>query len=1688
MEDLVPRSTPEPPFGADANDRDRTGQSAFKQAAEEFARANGLNPLDFGGEKLGNHGLTPEELQKKKEQRNFFNKTIWGGRGEWGVIELPGGTPFINPLKTFVNIIANWIPKNIGDPIAGTVVGASISPVGQFGRVRAPWHSKAAIESADARRVAMYNQFKTTLKGSSNPISLWKNLGEFQREREAFFIGDKFVSSIISDPSSYFGLGLASKVPLVGKTALTVKGTVASNRVTRAIRVADKAVDVPVGLGAIEDGYIKAVELPFRFLAKGYRAIPKSRRQTTVEVGANHEHIMSMAISERAGGAVQDAPRAIYQKLMNDVINIANVPDSALTEKALNLRKALFTFAPPDKASVKSLNKLVGGSVEEFNASELETVTELFRLHARGIASKDEIAEQLVSLFGGTKVDSVDLMGSRLEDITERALNYMKKGYLNTSAQGGVARIRSIAKNTHELALESRPFNLPANVVDAMNNKAITAGLMNSMDIANRKILQQWIAPGIGILAKSVLMFPSFIVQNGGEESIRMILGREVPGMLDDLTTSRLLAGWDDIPAGLTNELGVSKAVVTRTDGMNTKINISDSFLQAIHLGGMHPKMEAIASKTIGKLNPNKWLEANARLGRGMRRKYFTERAYKEMVTDIAVHDPELLAQIDTTLQGIDRGLSEGLKKAIVLRAGQGGDAVRQLTQEFGAETLKKQEITDVVMKYVANNDFRIETRERLLEWANNSHRTFAEIRPLMKDIAAQEEEYFIVSPDGMREAFKLGIETLAKVPDNDPQGLYQVMNTVNGILDEFANRIEDIMQETASGMSVRKVTSAEKQKRWAQAESDIIDVLETMEGQRKELVKTIKSKEVSVFKTNEGFADVVDKKLDLIFETWVLDREQVADHFANKWDDITFWDKLSEIRSGIWDQYRVDRSLLDESANGVQAQLLSKYTDIKVPKFKAKDFRKRSELSVNDAAYIMGGNSENVSQALLKGAFMSEARFVDHMIARAERYKHTGVTPAKARRLYRKVMNNLGMSQRLHAGYQAVKGKRLFELEQDLKGLVKTNSHGKKEFAKINKFISDTADFLDEKGFTTKKGVRVETAYRKDLRERGQKVISNTHEKLKRWFVNYEDQNIIDDAMQNIFPFWVYESRRLGFLAQTGLTHPLVWNSTMPGGRYYESTSEGYVNGFGIPWTEVNPFGGTIFNAPKRMARATYPQQEREGMIGAYSGVERQLERFGFYPGPHIGIATDVIHPVLTGDKARVGEVLPPPVNTVLSLLEMSELPGIGHAAKKMRQTMFHDRFRTYSVSKILVERGFNPRDVDWKTFTPKASAIDLEQSDLDEASSLSARLEFVQEAIGMVRFRGPAEQEYRQARDQIIKDYTGATQKELDQYRFDGISITEVYALPIQVRRELSELNNADGFAASKAALYTGERKELIDLTANFWRSVDTQRQVLIDSMDDTQEKWQEATMARSDILPTMARHETALRNIKDGLRGRRYNVETGEVEVVDANAPYFKVPLTTEEYLEVQAELGNDVLPLRHPFDEMLDAYYSIVPLDKDGDGQIEWNDWHEAREDFKTNSVPDEMRSAFITETTRSATPLQATLQNLQNGILGEYWSAERDMATERDMEKMYIDIKRAEKFDPERAKFWKRNNTDWKDLQKATQLKKTFMRQTEPVLDYALWAFGLSNTMLSREANTWRVEDKSKPVLSRMFAP
>ena len=1742
-----------PQYGAQAEDSaqaTRLGQILASQGATapsptDISRLRADAPdLTLEGART-RQDRTLEEQRRANNWRNAF--AFIGGGTKWGVIETPWkGAPswvrLVNPIKTAWTTMG-WFGEEVGptvyeamlmNPLVGPGLSTRLMNMATFGRVESLNKFHKDLESQ--MRESIYEQ-----KGIWNKVKGYYELARQRAKpveeggREQIFPGEKFVGGLVSDPLNLAGFGILGKVPVVGRIALpAIRGARLPkvNIANRSLSFPKRDLQIKIGLGDFEDGYIKTVEAPFRWGARLYRKLPNSRAQSSRMSGLRAAGVFHEAITTFTGKQIDQIDPIDKDRFIARILDPAKVPDSQLSRGEKELRDILFDTP---EISQTDLGRLINNvdfadSALKPNALDVEkqvAVSVIYDMAIRGKISVEEAAKRIIDELGGIQTaDSVDAVRATVKNRTTAVFQELQK--LTVGNSKSVSRVKAaIAGRAFNLTAQRvavRPWQKwgqkrPGSVSEIKSRQGAIAGLVgNTIHRSNQafnlvmgKILYDMIGRP---LSGMVLMFPAFSFQNAGEDMIRMMLGQTKTSRSSLAEFNEFMLGFDDIPTDLLgdNLLGSDNLIRGVSGAVDQKELLrapeTVRFLQPVMDKLPNDRVKRRVINGLGWMHPKAWRDKSSVWSRQYRRSFMMQRSYQRIMSDLLDNEPELLQLINQSLPNVQPDRAERLKKGIMMRLHLGGDAINKYSVDLASDTWDQEEMISIISKYLNDSSetvFTDVTRASLEEWVANPNRTTRQLRQFMKGLKAEAYSEYISGAEGVRVAVQLAADTFNNISSR--KEFADLAHQMYDLTDQLATKIDDIELTAGFRAAQPNVRNQDRQRIWYEATDATKAAVDSIAEERGKLIQAVRDAEKK-WMADVEYADTLSQGLNADLRSLIDYRGGIHSRIearfqetsgVNRWKrDDAWWREHYDIRTEFYEEFVRRRENAAVARLNTQNEIRNALNLKSPPTIKSRNFNK---IGLKEIAAITGGVPDSVVHGMYNAAFMTEEQWVDFIIRKANSAGHTGVTRDKLGAIYRKVMGSANLKNNWGDGFKKYENQ-LFNLEAELKAAARIKVSDNEGRA-IREFAQGIADELDGRaGVRHVKpngevvilyGAAAQSVSKRKLKERltrFNKAVSEAHEDLKQTFVNYADQTVIDDAMKTIFPFWKYETARLPFLFRTSITHPIAFNTNHPDGKYWQGTEEGYIHPSDQPWNDtwgLNPIGGTLFNSTKRMVNAEYPASEQTGVMGKYVAAEDVMERFGFYPGPHIGFFTKYAIPTvgMPERKGELGEVVPDLIQSPLQLIQQMNIPGISNFAATLRNSMFHDRFSQHMIAKHLIEAGYNPKDVNFETLTP-APGSRVPADVLEQAVHNAARVEWASAQLGMVRWRGDSEVKYREARDNAVKTWTKLSQKELDGLRRDGISVLDVVPMPKPLKAAMFEINNADGFNAARALLEGGEQRRISDLTRDFYKQVDNLRTDAKEQIDRNFLRWQRGELGGQTLRDIITEYRGTLATAKDALVGRKWDPEINDYRITNPDADYSEVPLTHEDYLELRDRLGSDVIGLRHPFDELLDTYYTIRPQDKDNDGIPEYDEFFDAQEAFLRDAVPNEYRELFIEHTERNMTEPEKALRHLRRNDLGEYFSVARDVADTMNFGGYVDEYFRTLYLGDDDHVEVMRSHPLYRTWTRQVNDKKKRLRETNPRIDYALRAFGYTTTWANPVARNWWEIDGRRYRLDRMW--
>ena len=1536
-----------------------------------------------------------------------------------------------SPIKYAIQGLT-WWQETVTDPIAG--IASSIL------------YSRKGNEDL----------YEDTVEDGSG---FWLKFGEFERKREGYgsgILSDKFFLSLFADPTTYLGWGLVGKIPKI------LGGTY---------------------LGVMETAFMRTTNVPFTLGSKAYSklpgllGLPANSSGQTARIAATHaSESMNQAAFEKFGKQLEhlnleetDEFVAILMRASSDPKTHGQLTPAMQKVKSHLFDREMVTRVDIDEA-IRFGNRSVGDTIiqpmgkvfdEEALGRRVDLTDALIAL-SEGRLVLDEVAQIWAGHLGVANSDFVDGL----------------KNWLSIKSDAHVRGVEAITKNKSGRAIREIVAGKANEISKAKSREGFehwagTNGMWGSMvqtmDNVQTALYQQGIRKWfVDPMKTYVLSFIGFPMTEIVESGIRQVTGRSGMGTHG---RASFVDSFGDVPG--MNQLLDEDSIVpfVQSGDLQQDFGIREMLEKA---GLPLPERMFKQLDLLGR----KELEVTNKMASLSQRFYVHKRAVNEFQAVLEDEFPGMakaIAEIPDSLGTAFHSTGVDVQQELLVRAMTGSDDIvdmyiRRMNDAviqpdvFGQGMKNTPIIGNIVGHFqrkalhntidrVAGNQNLSSGSSRLLhEWADSG----GSLTTLEKDILPQavvhERKKLMEGP--LAKADNLSILALAakNAKVGDVQGAKSILSSAHRLLTEMKGEMHNIRRDATKQARPLQNGSAEK----IRIHEESLDAIQVAYDRADELMQTlmpelnrITPQSAKEFKTlGEGFSSM--KEISL------REREELTELFSRKstMSDGKFFDELRDIRDAAGEQYGVmydgftnlSRDLISEF-DKVHALPTVKLADSVIPKTFG------NKLSMEDIAYISGGTSETVTQAIAKAAVSDKAVFTDWVMKNVKNMpdKFVGVTPEKIGKAYERILKQFGHNSKSYT------------MSKKSKQSLQTAFLELKKESIAPKFAGKQADDLLEYVERVKEAMKGSEGALKARRDKIMK--ESVLPDWERQFVNYDNQTSIDEFMKAIFPFWTYEARRPGYIARTFIQNPATANLFGPEGRYWDATGDGYVQPGKHPWFDINPLSGGMFGVLRRTWKSEFPHKGTEGFQSGYDRTKESMARLGFYPGSHVELAVNGVLPFMGGEM-ELGEALPPPFSAGLGALEAAKVPG----AQALRKHVFTDKFHKYNVSKVIWNNGLNPKYLDFDTWESKDESK-LTQDDISEALQQVGIAAFITEQAGVVRYRPGAERDYRLARDTMLSQYSGLSIKEIEKARRQGRNPIKGLLLSPEQRRILNDIPGQEEWITSVNLLQTPQERKTKALTIQFHEEATKLRDNYTAEQDADDTALLSGVMRPEVWRDRRGERGTKNSTITDTLRGTTKGSDGELIDIPGVKSLFRDVPVTAEEYLAVAIANGTDVLALGHPVKEYLNDYFSIQPRDLNNDGVMEWGEYNDRRKDFLADIDPEYLPEVQA-EIARNDSPLEAQLRILSDGILGEYWQTEEDVAKEMGVTEWLVNLQEEtdqDLIDREMKRSW------FKRYRREIQKRKERMRQTSAELDYALNLYGFTGNQRrfkNREAEAY----------------
>ena len=781
---------------------------------------------------------------------------------------------------------------------------------------------------------------------------------------------------------------------------------------------------------------------------------------------------------------------------------------------------------------------------------------------------------------------------------------------------------------------------------------------------------------------------------------------------------------------------------------------------------------------------------------------------------------------------------------------------------------------------------------------------------------------------------------------------------------------------------------------------------------------------------------------------------------------DNNFWAKWTPKKNSVWDKsiadyYKsfdneLDAKRLVESSFGQPT-----YVPDYVPKVDD------GELTVSHLAYLFGATGDDIYRGMThmmdQITLRPEDSFVVYVRNQAKAFAAKTNTTADAlffteanvRKLYKEMLENMGLNSKA-VTVDALAMQQIDQTFNEIDRLYKGTNITEGDVTKYKGYINSMAEDLKNQTISTDGKFR-------NIKEQS---MINAREQHALAYPTYDDNNIIDESMKAVFPFWNYELFRYRWLPRTFMRTP----GTLTGlARYQDYTNGGYVP---VPFTDmqINPFRGSIWMGG---LRSMYLKDQPE-YYDQFKGLElmESIGRYGFYPGFPVQIPM-ILFGQAGGTAPQWSDLAPPWISTPLSALRALSPQHLG----KIIDIIYPDRFRDYQTMLTLGKWGYDA-DYIWKQkqagnkLTPEEDKLWLKAE--ADANGLRA---IVMQQTGLLRYRPKSYEDEKELWKLAIQDATGVSvqkQNDIDkQYPTTGKRFADYYPLDAYQRKILYSyeiFRNWQGVSQSltpssytqieqKISSYYDEMQKL-DNDYHHKGIFDSNGNRSSYSIEDLNRQRVEGKISASQWI---SRRNDMVQKLAEAKR------------VIGNSNIYKDVPKSLDDRLSYMQERGNP-LPTLTPDQELINYYYDLMPKPafnyETGMDELDF-DTYFAHVDNLLSSLDPHFRDR-----------LTSTIQSNWTGLEKLYWNASReyirpynrvkDLVISQYDEKSQYWLKRYAQADTaERAQIASYTLPDGNKLMSDfnTKLKASHeaLRVADPTLDAWLNFFGKASSFSTKES-------------------
>jgi len=480
--------------------------------------------------------------------------------------------------------------------------------------------------------------------------------------------------------------------------------------------------------------------------------------------------------------------------------------------------------------------------------------------------------------------------------------------------------------------------------------------------------------------------------------------------------------------------------------------------------------------------------------------------------------------------------------------------------------------------------------------------------------------------------------------------------------------------------------------------------------------------------------------------------------------------------------------------------------------------------------------------------------------------------------------------------------------------------------------------------------------------------------EYYKDW-ADYTNENASTAIMRSIYPFWTYELHRLFWLPRASIRMPGIFKAW---GTYMDNTEDGYVH---IPGTslEFNPLRGTIFmGGMTRLIKRDYP--EYYDMFPQVSEFFDWYSRFGFYPAAWMNLLK-LTGGTSAGGGLQLGELLPAWIKTPLNAY-IAAFPD-SKPAKVLLDKILPEPYRNYGTIQLAnaicqrEQKLFNGMDI-WDKMQQGQDLTTEEKDVWTRAIQGYGWRGVLMEQSGILRIRTEEQLEAWEASAKLIEEMTGYTEKDQLWIRRHGFRIGDYAMLDPLQQDVLSELDAVKYHSGVFSTLMPTAWQEEDKIRREFFRAIrdyadqvkaeqeDLDRRVKLPTGSEGWISMEQWNRSRSDLR---AKYANFFNDLSETERYKGVALDMDDVTRPDG---------TIREGLITRAEKRQQLPPIQHPAEELLNYYYSIQlekVVDPNSGALIDDWDGYFLKIDAIVNTLKGVQREDFVAIITKNMTDLE-----------------------------------------------------------------------------------------------------------------